>query len=100
MQGGLTKGLVRGMLDRRFPELGFGQQKKVVGTAFAFETFESEIPKALREMGGAPGLSQLGIVDQQRLEETLAHFSVAPDRRTSNQLFHVLSLEAWVRPRL
>jgi asparagine synthase (glutamine-hydrolysing) len=99
-QGGRTKGLVRGMLDRRFPELGFGQQKKVVGASFAYETFESQVPKALREMGGAPGLSQLGIVDQQRLEEALARFSVAPDRRTSNQLFHVLSLEAWVRPRL
>ena len=100
MQGGLTKGLVRGMLDRRFPELGFGQQKKVVGASFAYETFESQVPKALREMGGAPGLAQLGVVDQQRLEEALARFSVAPDRRTSNQLFHVLSLEAWVSPRL
>jgi asparagine synthase (glutamine-hydrolysing) len=100
IQGGRTKGLIRGMLDRRFPELGFGQQKKVVGARFAFETFESEVPKALREMGGAPGLAQLGIVDQRRLEEALARFSVAPDRETSNQLWHVLSVEAWVRPRL
>jgi asparagine synthase (glutamine-hydrolysing) len=100
IQGGRTKGLVRGMLDRRFPELGFGQQRKVVGASFAYETFESQVPKALREMGGAPGLAQLGIVDQRRVEEALARFSVAPDRRTSNQLWHLLSLEAWVRPRL
>jgi Asparagine synthase len=100
LQGGRTKGLVRGMLDRRFPELGFGQQKKVVGAEFAFETFASQVPKVLREMGGAPGLAQLGIVDQRRLGEALARFSDAPNRRTGNQLWHVLSVEAWVRPRL
>jgi asparagine synthetase B (glutamine-hydrolysing) len=100
LQGGRTKGLVRGMLDRRFPELGFGQQKKVVGAEFAFETFASQVPKVLREMGGASGLAQLGILDQRRLEQALARFSDAPDRRTGTQLWHVLSIEAWVRPRL
>ena len=97
-QGGRTKGLVRDMLARRFPELGFERQKKVIGREFANDTFVSEVPKALREMGGAPALAELGVVDQRQLDHAIARLATDPrERYGSHRLWHVLSLEAWVR---
>jgi asparagine synthase (glutamine-hydrolysing) len=99
-QGGRTKGLVRGMLARRFPDAGFERQKKVIGNEFAFDTFVTEIPQVLAEMGGARGLSELGIVDQGELDRALWRMQSDPkERRNSYRLWHVLGLEAWVRAR-
>jgi asparagine synthase (glutamine-hydrolysing) len=100
-QGGRTKGLVRGMLARRFPELGFERQKKVIATSFATDTFVSELPKSFEEMGGAQTLSELGIVDPARIDEAVTRMVSDPrERRTSNWLWHLLSLEVWVRARV
>jgi asparagine synthetase B (glutamine-hydrolysing) len=100
-QGGRTKGLVRGMLARRFPDAGFERQKKVIGTEFANDAFVTEIPQALQEMGGPQGLAELGLVDQAKLDQAVARMASDPgERRKSYLLWHVLSLEAWVRPRI
>jgi asparagine synthase (glutamine-hydrolysing) len=100
-QGGRTKGLVRGMLARRFPDAGFERQKKVIGTEFANDSFVTEIPKAMEEMGGPQALAELGLVDQRKLTEAMARMASDPDeRRKSYRVWHVLSLEAWVRSRV
>jgi asparagine synthase (glutamine-hydrolysing) len=97
-QGGRTKGLVRGMLARRFPDAGFERQKKVIGNEFAFDTFVTEVPQVLAEMGGAEALAELGIVDQAELERALERMQSDPkERRGSYRLWHVVGLEAWVR---
>jgi asparagine synthase (glutamine-hydrolysing) len=97
-QGGRTKGLVRRMLTRRFPELGFERQTKVIANEFASDIFVTEIPNALKEMGGAQALSELGIVDRRRLWEAIDRFASDPSERPrSFLLWHVLSLESWVR---
>jgi asparagine synthase (glutamine-hydrolysing) len=97
---GRTKGLVRGMLARRFPELGFERQKKVVGTEFANDTLVRELPGVLRSIGGARALAELGIVDPGRLEEAVQRMGSDPrERSKSYRIWHVLSLEAWVRAR-
>jgi hypothetical protein len=86
------------MLARRFPELGFERQKKVIGREFANDTFVSEVPKALREMGGARALADLGVVDQRQLDHAITRLATDPrERYGSHRLWHVLSLEAWVR---
>jgi asparagine synthase (glutamine-hydrolysing) len=96
-----TKELVRSTLARRFPRLGFERQRKVVGTAFAFDTFQAELPKAMEAIGGPRALSELGLVDRGRLQEAIDRFASDPRQRwMGNSLWHVLSLEAWVRPRL
>jgi asparagine synthetase B (glutamine-hydrolysing) len=100
-QGGRTKGLVRQMLTRRFPELGFERQRKVIADSFASDIFVNEIPKALREMGGAQALVELGIVDKRRLDEAITRFATDPSERSrSFLLWHVLSLESWARAHL
>jgi asparagine synthase (glutamine-hydrolysing) len=99
-QGGRTKGLVRGMLARRFPEAGFERQKKVIGNEFAFDTFVTEVPQVLAEMGGASALAELGVVDQAELDRAVARMQSDPgERRGSYRLWHVVGLEAWVRDR-
>jgi asparagine synthase (glutamine-hydrolysing) len=99
-QGGRTKGLVRGMLARRFPDAGFERQKKVIGNEFAFDTFVDEVPQVLAEMGGASALAELGIVDQAELDRAVARMQSDPgERRGSYRLWHVVGLEAWVRDR-
>ena len=99
-QGGRTKGLVRGMLARRFPDAGFERQKKVIGNEFAFDTFVTEVPRVLAGMGGARTLSELGIVDQAQLDRAVAGMESDPkERRKSYRLWHVVGLEAWVRAR-
>ncbi|MGI8873762.1 MAG: asparagine synthase-related protein [Egibacteraceae bacterium] len=98
---GRSKGLVRSMLARRFPELGFERQKKVVAVEFANDTFAAEVPGALRAIGGATALAELGIVDGHRVEEAVAGLASSADARKNGYLlWHLLSLEAWVRPRL
>jgi asparagine synthase (glutamine-hydrolysing) len=99
-QGGRTKGLVRGMLGRRFPDAGFERQKKVIGNEFGFDTFVTELPQVLAEMGGAAALAELGIVDQAELDRAVARMQSDPnERRGSYRLWHVVGLEAWVRAR-
>ena len=86
------------MLARRFPELGFERQKKVIGREFANDTFVSEVPKVLRQMGGAGALAELGVVDQRQLDQAIARLASDPrERHGSHRLWQVLSLEAWVR---
>ena len=99
-QGGRTKGLVRGMLARRFPNAGFERQKKVIGNEFAFDTFVTEVPRVLAEMGGARALAELGIVDQAQLDHAVERMRSDPtERGQSYRLWHVVGLEAWVRDR-
>jgi asparagine synthase (glutamine-hydrolysing) len=100
-QGGRTKGIVRQVLARRFPNLGFERQKKVIADEFASDIFVNEIPQALRRMGGAQALAELGIVNQRLLDEAVARYASDPSQRQrSFLLWHVLSLESWLRAHL
>jgi asparagine synthase (glutamine-hydrolysing) len=98
IKGRRTKGLVRGMLAQRFPELGFERQIKVIGSQFANETVVDELPAALRSIGGARALGDLGIVDPQRLEDAVQRMGSDPrDSSLINCIWHAFSLETWVR---
>jgi asparagine synthetase B (glutamine-hydrolysing) len=97
-QGGRTKGLVREMLARRFPELGFERQKKVLADEFANDIFITEIPETLRAMGGAQALADLGVVDAKKLDEEITRIATDPaERPRAYLIWHALSLESWAR---
>lgn len=103
-QGGRSKGLVRGMLARRFPELGFERQRKVTGTHVVREILAREGRVAWRRMGGATALAELGVVDEgavSTLIEGVLDETKSPEKNAySYRAWDILSLEAWVRPRL
>ncbi|MGI8873765.1 MAG: asparagine synthetase B family protein [Egibacteraceae bacterium] len=98
---GHTKGLVRARVARRLPGLGLASRPKVIGDALANEIFVSEVPGALREIGGAQALAELGIVDAREVERAVTRMASDPRARADgHRLWHLLNLEAWVRPRL
>jgi hypothetical protein len=103
-QGGRSKGLVRGMLARRFPELGFERQRKVTGTPVVRELVTREGKVAWRRMGGATALAELGIVDEgaaSTLIDGVLDQAKSPEKNVyAYRVWDILALEAWVRPRL
>jgi asparagine synthase (glutamine-hydrolysing) len=103
-RGGMSKGLVRSTLARRFPELGFERQRKVTGTAVVRTMFVREGGMAWRRMGGATALAGLGVVDgaaASALVEGLLSDRRAPEENAySYRIWDILALEAWVRCRL
>jgi asparagine synthase (glutamine-hydrolysing) len=99
-KGGRSKALVRQSLARKFPELGFDQQKKIVTINFFDSTLLRDGKKAWQVMGGTPALVKLGIVDEERLASTIADLLTGGQPRQAYRIWDVLNLEAWLRPRL
>jgi asparagine synthetase B (glutamine-hydrolysing) len=96
---GMSKSLVRDSLARRFPELGFEQQRKVAATPYARSVLKDQTPQAWRQMGGLPALAELGVVDPARFSREVVE---KPEKTPLEQfnLWDALNLEAWLQPRL
>jgi asparagine synthase (glutamine-hydrolysing) len=99
-KGGRSKGLVRQSVARRFPQLGFERQKKVVATNFFCSTMLQDGKKAWQELDGTPALVKLGIVDEERLGSTIDNILTGNQLPRAYRIWDILSLEAWLRPRL
>jgi asparagine synthase (glutamine-hydrolysing) len=103
-RGGRSKGLVRSMLARRFPELGFERQRKITGTPVARAMFVRGGRAAWRRLGGARALAELGVVDgaatSALVEGLLAERRSPEEIAHSYRIWDILALEAWVRFRL
>jgi hypothetical protein len=95
-QGGRSKGLVRGILARRLPGFGFETQRKVVATNFGHQVVAQESLPAWRQYGGVPSLTEVGAVDEARIQELLeaASGSSMSDRL---RLWDLLSSDVWFR---
>lgn len=98
-EGGRSKGLVRTMLARRFPDLEFERQRKVLATSFFADTLEGQIRSAWQRLGGLESLTGLGIVDEMALHSELNDIFRERQHREIGRLWNLLSLEAWVRGR-
>lgn len=96
--GGRTKGLVRDSLARRFPQLGFERQRKMMCVDFYRDLIEQDARAKWKELGGTPCLSSLGIVDEEksrtRVEYLLGHMK---DSKDAFRVWTVLNLETWAR---
>jgi asparagine synthetase B (glutamine-hydrolysing) len=107
--GHRSKGILRRSLDKRFPAAGFADQKKVLITDFSVSVLAEQIPRAWKEYGGAPILTDSGIVDGKLLESAVqsslerlqgrgvSDGNVLQFSALANKLWGVLNLEAWVR---
>jgi asparagine synthase (glutamine-hydrolysing) len=98
IQGGRTKGLVRSSLARRFPNLGFGQQRKVEATSFYASLIYKDGRDIWNSLKGAQTLSDMGIVDQRvlhpRIEDLLTR---RKDGSAAHRVWSTLNLETWAR---
>jgi asparagine synthase (glutamine-hydrolysing) len=99
-KGGRSKGLVRQSVARRFPQLGFERQKKIIATNFFNSTMLQDGKKAWQALGGTPALAELGIVDRERLGSTMENILAGNQPQQAYRIWDVLNLEAWLRPRL
>ena len=95
-EGGRSKGLVRGTLARRFPDLGFERQRKVLATSFFESLLRREGPALVQAAGDFPALSTLGVVDGQATRAFADDALKQPGARL-NRIWDVLILEAWAR---
>jgi asparagine synthetase B (glutamine-hydrolysing) len=100
--GGREKGLVRGLLAPRFPELGREWVKTVFMDGFLKSVILREGPEAWRGLGGTPALAEAGVVDPERLRSFVDGCLSDPGRPAHQigRIWNILSLEAWLRPRL
>ena len=101
-QGGRTKGLVRQTLHRRFPNLGFERQKKIVAVNLLRNMLFEDGAQIWKTMGGTPALAELGIVDAPALEPVMETLLTDPKQewRDSWRAREVINLELWLRARL
>jgi hypothetical protein len=100
--GGRMKGLVRKVVARRFPTLGFEQQKKVEVKGLFFSILAKEAPAVWREMGGAKSLAKLGLVDVKRFDAEF-YKVLSRDSGTHSiacKLFDLMNMESWLTKRL
>jgi asparagine synthase (glutamine-hydrolysing) len=100
-RGGRSKGLVRGMLAHRFPNLGFETHRKVTGNTTARTMYVQEGRPAWRRLKGATALDELGIVDGQRVHRLVEDVLTRPGAPEKNlysyRVWDILTLEAWAR---
>ena len=96
-EGGRSKGLVRQMLSRRFPELGFERQRKVLATDYFTQTMARQAPGAWKRMGGVSALEDLGIVDKTALHSAMENVFDRQYNQGVARIWNALTLEAWVR---
>jgi hypothetical protein len=98
-RGERSKGLVRASLARRFPNLGFERQKKILVTDFYSSVMLREGPVILRSLGGLRTLAELGIIDGLATERVIRQIH----GKNSDVAFPVcalLNMETWLRPRV
>jgi asparagine synthase (glutamine-hydrolysing) len=100
-RGGRSKGLVREMLSRRFPEVGFERHRKVAGTPVVRTIILEEGGSAWRKMGGVKALDELGIVDGKTVRTVVSNLlnENRPLEKRSHlwRVWDILALEAWSR---
>jgi asparagine synthase (glutamine-hydrolysing) len=98
-RGERSKGLVRDALARRFPNLGFERQKKILVTEYFSSVMFGEGAALWRSLGGPRTLAELGIIDGLATEKMIQQiFGKNPSE--AFRVCELLFLETWLRPRV
>jgi asparagine synthase (glutamine-hydrolysing) len=94
---GRSKGLVRQTLARRFPELGFDRQRKVVATEYLGGILASQLPGAFDTIGN--DFRVLGALDVVQAEPArqFVERAIRGDIREQQMAWMLINLESWVR---
>ena len=94
---GRNKGLVRNTLARRFPQVGFNEQRKMGASSFYADSIYREGGEALRQLGKIRILSDLGIIDEPGLHKFLDRILAEQPEGQAYHVWKVLNLESWAR---
>lgn len=98
ISAGRSKGLVRDTLERRFPSLGFGAQKKVEASGYFRNALQQQAPELWKRLGSLEALHGLGIVDAAKVPDPASFARGA--YRDQFYLWLLMNTEAWLRPRV
>src|SRR6266436_1491701 len=94
---GRTKGLVRMSLARRFPNLGFEQQRKIEATDFYFSLIYRDAQNIWNQLGGLRTLASLGIVDEGAAKNEFERLLKRRKLGDAQRVWSMLNLESWAR---
>jgi len=94
---GRNKGLVRSTLTRKFPHIGFNEQRKLGATDFYASSIYNEAPAALRQIGKLEVLADLRLTDEAGLRGHLESILTHRPQGRAYQVWKVLNLESWAR---
>lgn len=94
---GRNKGLVRSTLARRFPQIGFNEQRKMGATNFYASSIYREGGEALRQVGKMRILADLDIIDEPSLHAILERILAERPEGKAYKVWKVLNLESWAR---
>lgn len=97
---GRQKGFVRQLLQRRFPDLGFDRQRKVLATNFFASVMYDEAPAVWEKLGGASTLAEVGIVDKSGVSFYVNEVLKGSSPGELTRVWMLISVEKWVRSRL
>lgn len=95
-RGNRTKGLVRRAVARRFPDLGFESQRKVLAFSFFTERARIELKTIVPRYVSFPALSQLGIVEPSGAAQ-FVEAAFDQGKRSSSLAWRLILLEDWAR---
>jgi asparagine synthase (glutamine-hydrolysing) len=99
-EGGRAKSLVRRMLERRFPDLGFERHKKVLATNFFTRIMVQQGAEIWRTMEGPFALDLVGVVEKRGLNSLVRGIFAGEQLEEVSRFWNLISLEAWLRPRV
>ncbi len=93
------KGLVREILQKRFPNLGLQKQKKIGATDNFRKIVLEESPAIWEKLGGIKSLSRLGIVNPVKADEFVSATYTNPPKSNSATwiIWHLINYESWLR---
>ena len=97
LKGGREKGLIRSTIARRFPNLGFERQKKVVASDYHYAEIRRDGPEALRRLGGCKTLVELGVVDRHLVATAIEKGLRSSDFSEVHIIWQLMALEAWAQ---
>jgi asparagine synthase (glutamine-hydrolysing) len=98
-RGERSKGLVRDALTRRFPNLGFERQKKILVTDYFSSVMFGEGAVLWRALGGPRALAELGIIDGPATEKMIQQI-FGNNPAEAFRVCELLYLETWLRSRV
>ena len=97
LSDGRTKGLVRASLARRFPNLGFEQQRKLEATRFYSSLIYRDAHNIRRQLGGSPALADLGVVDERAIGPAFERLLSREKIGEAHLAWSMLNLESWAQ---
>jgi asparagine synthase (glutamine-hydrolysing) len=101
LQGGEAKWLARRLVASRVSPSDETWPRTVYGDSFMAGVLRRESTAAWDALGGARVLSELGVVDGPMLDRILYNGLGSSDQlAVSLDLWHVMTLESWLRPRI